>query len=232
MFKIIKTAILASGIVAAAGVGLAMAQSDSNAAGSHSAGSRASKADSGPRVPLVADDTQDPTVQKFYAAIRAKGATPLNLHRTMANAPKLMQGSSGMAYAIRYDATVPRPFRELIIIRSVQLNGGHYEEMQHRPMAMSCGLTQQQVDGISGWRKSTLFDPKQRAVLGWADGLFTKSGPSDARFADLKKFFSDQEIVELTMTATNYAGTAMFTRAMRTPLEPGAGDPANSYGKC
>ena len=184
------------------------------------------------RVPLVGDDTKDEVVAKFFAAVREKGGQPLNLHRTMANAPAMMQGSSGMAYAIRYAASVPRVYRELIIIRSVQQNGGHYEEMQHRPMAMSCGISKEQLDAIAKWRASKLFDPKQRAVLAWADGVNAKTGPSDAAFADMKKFFSDKEIVELTMTATNYAGTAMFTRAMRTPLEPNAGDPANAYGKC
>ncbi len=189
-------------------------------------------AENGPRVPLVGDDTSNPVVQKFFENVRAKGAQPLNLHRTMANAPEMMNGSSGMAYAIRYGATVPRIYRELAIIRSVQLNGGHYEEMQHRPMAMSCGLSQAQVDAIATWRTSKLFDPKQRAVLAWADGVSSKSGPSDAAFAALKKDFSDKEIVELTMTASNYAGTAMFTRALRTPLEENAGNPANGYGKC
>lgn len=184
------------------------------------------------RVPLVGDDTTDPAVQAFYANVRKRGGEPLNLHRTMANAPEMMKGSSGMAYAIRYDATVPRQFREIAIIRSVQLNGGHYEEAQHRPMAMSCGLTEAQLDAISNWKPSKLFDDKQRAVLAWTDGVMQKTGPSDAEFDTMKKYFSNREIVELTLTATSYAGTAMFTRAMRTPLEPNAGNPDNAYGKC
>ena len=189
-------------------------------------------ADPPSRVPLVGDDTTNPVIQKFYADVRAKGGQPLNLHRTMANAPEMMNGSSGMAYAIRYGATVPRQFREIAIIRSVQLNGGHYEEMQHRPMAMSCGLSQAQVDAIADWHGSKLFDPKQRAVLAYVEGVSAKAGPTDAEFAAMKANFSDKEIVELTMTASNYAGTAMFSRAMRIPLEPGAGNPSNGYGKC
>lgn len=176
------------------------------------------------RVPLVADDTRDTVVQKFFSDVRAKGGQPLNLHRALANAPKMLLGSSTIAYCVRFDAAVPRVYRELAIIRSVQLNGGHYEEMQHRPMAMSCGLSIEQVDAIDGWRMSTLFDSRQRAVLDWSESLFHEGGPSDAHFADIKKQFSDQEIVELTITATIYAGFALFTQALRTPLDPGAGD--------
>jgi hypothetical protein len=49
--------------------------------------------------------------------------------------------SGGMANAIRFGATVPLVYRELTIIRSVQLNGGRYEKMQHRPMAISCSAS-------------------------------------------------------------------------------------------
>ncbi|WP_434106095.1 carboxymuconolactone decarboxylase family protein [Paraburkholderia caffeinilytica] len=184
------------------------------------------------RIPLVSDDTSDLMVQKSFSDVRAKGSQPLNLHRTMANAPKMMLAAGVMAHAIRFDVTVPRVYSELAIIRSAQLNGGHYEEMQHRPMAMSCGLRRDQVDAIADWRKSNLFNARQRAVLDWSEGLFRQNGPSDTQFAALKKQFSDQEIVELTMTATTYAGTAMFTRAMHTPLEPNAGNPNDAYGNC
>jgi len=197
-----------------------------------SSSSSAQTASQTSRVPLIGDDTTDPVVKEFYAQVRKRGGEPLNLHRTMANAPVFMGASSAMAYAIRYSAEVPRVYRELTIIRSVQRNGGHYEEMQHRPMAMSCGITTAQLDAIANWKTSKLFDDKQRAVLAWADGVSDPKGPSDKAAADMKKFFSNKELVELTMIAANYAGTAMFTRALHTPLEPGAGDPNTAYGKC
>jgi alkylhydroperoxidase family enzyme len=184
------------------------------------------------RVPLIGDQTKDPAVQEVFANVRKRGSEPLNLQRTTANAPGMMKGTFAMAYAIRYGATVPRPYREIAIIRATQLNGGHYEEAQHRPMAMSCGLSRAQLDAIADWKSSKLFDDKQRAVLGWTDGVVQKPGPTDAEFATMKKYFSDREIVELTLTATTYAGMSMFTRAMRTPLDLDAGDENNAYGKC
>ena len=177
----------------------------------------------GSRVPLVTDDSCDATVQKFFSDVRARGGQPLNLHRALANAPKLLLGSSIMAYSIRLEAVVPRVYRELAIIRSVQLNGGQYEEMQHRPMAMSCGLSLEQINAIGDWRMSTLFDTRQRAVLDWSESLFQRGGPSDAQFVEIKKQFSDQEIVELTIAATTYAGFALFTQALRTPLDSDVG---------
>ena len=171
----------------------------------------------GPRVPLIGDDTTDPRVKAYFDGLRARAGVH-NLHRTLANAPTLM--ADGRAGAIRNAATVPRLYRELIIIRSVQLNGGDYEERQHLAMAISCGLSPAQASAIRDWRSSRLFDPKVRAVLGYADGVSARSGPDDATFAALKRYFNDTEIVELTLAATTYAGNAMFTRALRVPLEP------------
>jgi alkylhydroperoxidase family enzyme len=183
------------------------------------------------RVPLIGDDTSDPIVQQFYEDVRAKGGQPVNLHRTMANAPPMMLAARQAAYAIRYSAVVPRILRELALIRTSQLNGGHYEVMQHRPMAMNCGLSLEQLDSIGNWRDSTLFDEQQRAVLSWVDSVSADSGPSDAEFLALQTFLSDREIVELTFVAAIYGGLSMFTRALHTPLESDAGNMDNPYGK-
>lgn len=171
----------------------------------------------GPRVPLVGDDSPDPRVQSYFAGLRARAGVH-NLHRTLANAPTL--AADGRATAIRTAATVPRLYRELVILRTVQLNGGDYEERQHRPMAVSCGASRAQVDAIATWRTSPLFDPKAQAVLAYAEGVSAPAGPDDATFGAMKAWFNDTEIVELTLAATTYAGNAMFTRALRVPLEP------------
>lgn len=183
------------------------------------------------RVALVGDETVEPAVLKFYADIRDKGGQPINMHRTLAIAPPMMEAARAAAYAIRYDAILPRSLRELAIIRISQLNGGTYEEMQHRPMAMSCGLSLRQLDEIAAWRESGAFDEQQMTILAYVDALNRSTGPSDAEFAGLRQYLSDREIVELTFIATTYAGLSMFTRALRTPLEPDAGNPANPYGK-
>src|SRR5438445_170969 len=71
---------------------------------------------SGPRVPLVQDDSTDPDVQATFKDLKERGTTPLNLHRIYANAPKIARAQSALAKALRTDAIVPRADRELIIL--------------------------------------------------------------------------------------------------------------------
>ena len=120
------------------------------------------------RVPLVASDTKDPIVGPIFDAIKARGGEPLNMHRAVANSPKIFKSYVDMALALRAGATTPRADRELIILRTAQLGGGEYEFAQHRPMAMSCGVSAAQLDGLAQWRTSTLFSEKQRAILAYA----------------------------------------------------------------
>ncbi len=183
-----------------------------------------------PRVPLVQDDTKDPDVQEEFKKLRARGTTPTNLHRTFNHAPKLARAISALAQALRFGSVVSRDDKELIILRASQLAHGNYQFEQHRPMAMSCGITAAQIESLSNWRNSNLFSDRQRAVLALADGMASDAGVDDATFDAMKKYFTTQEIVELTMNAAYYTASSQVSRTLRISAE---GNPkGGSYGKC
>jgi alkylhydroperoxidase family enzyme len=182
------------------------------------------------RVTLVPSDTKDPIVGPIFDAIKARGGQPLNMHRTVANSPRIFKSYVDMAIALRAAVTTPRVDRELIILRTAQLVGGEYEFTQHKPMAVSCGMSTAQLDAISQWRSSEAFSARQKAILAYADGMASARGVDDAVFAEIKKYFNDQEIVELTVTSAFYGAVAQITRALNVKLEPNAGQTA--YGAC
>jgi len=182
------------------------------------------------RVPLVPPDTKDPIVGPIFEGIKSRGGQPLNMHRTVANSPKIFKAYVDMAITLRTAATTPRVDRELIILRTAQLAGGDYEFAQHRPMGISCGLSAAQVDGLQNWQKRTDLSDRQRAILAYADGMASDKGVDDRTFAELRKHFNDQEIVELTVTSAFYGAVAQITRSLAVKLEPNAGQTA--YGAC
>ena len=182
------------------------------------------------RVPLVPSDTQDPILGPMFQGIRARGGEPLNMHRAVGNAPKIFKAYAELAFALRAQAQVSRADRELIILRATQLAHGDYEFVQHTPMAISCGMTQAQIDSMAKWRENNDFTERQRAILAYADGMASQGGVDDATFEAMKKHFSAQEIVELTVTAAFYTAASQVTRSLAVKLEPNAGKTA--YGKC
>jgi len=52
---------------------------------------------------------------------------------------------------------------------------------------------------VASWRDSTLFSPTERLALEYAERItYTDRSVDDAFFAELKKHFSEAQIVELT----------------------------------
>ena len=183
-----------------------------------------------PRVPLVQDDSTDPDVQEIFKDLRARGTAPLNLHRVYANAPKIARRMNAVAAALRADAKVPRADRELAILRATQLAHGDYQHEEHIPIALSCGISQQQIDALAKWRDSKLFDDKQRALLAYADAMVSEKGMDDATFAAMQRYYSAQEIVELTMQAAYYSASSQISRALNITA---VGNPEKSgYATC
>ncbi len=175
------------------------------------------------RIPLVPSDTQDSAVKPLFDKVRAKGSEPLNIHRLLALSPKLYLANQGMAQALRYDAEVPRRYREIAILRTCHNQGGEYEVLQHVPMAQAAGLSKEQVEAVPDWQTSTLFDAKERAILAYVDALPNPKGVDAAAFAEMAKHFPAGEMLELTITATFYAAAAMMTNAFELQPEPWEG---------
>lgn len=182
-----------------------------------------------PRIPPVDLDTDDPTLKPLFDAIRARGGGPLNIHLAIGRAPDLLSAFLTFAFALRSSSVSPRVDRELIILRTSQLAGGDYEFAHHRGMAIAFGLTAAQVDRLSDWRASDLFDDRQRAILAYADAMFNPDGVDDCVFDTLARFFPPREIVELTLTASFYSGLSQFTRALNIDIDPDVDE--SRYGR-
>jgi alkylhydroperoxidase family enzyme len=170
------------------------------------------------RVPVEANPA-DPDARALLDTYRARGQ-PINLNLVSAISPKLAKARGELTRAIRYESVVPRPLRELTILRTAQLMGGEYEMHQHSVAALACGFSQAQLDALAHWSTGELFSEKQRALLAYLDEAIGRKGEvSDKTFAELSRQFSTREIVEVTMIAAQYMGTSMFTNALRVRID-------------
>jgi AhpD family alkylhydroperoxidase len=166
------------------------------------------------RLPAIAEEA--PLVAEIFARLRAGGRRPLNLHRTLAHAPELLRGMLGLAEALRHGGTTSRRLRELVILRTAQLEGSSYELAQHMPMARAAGIEEAEIAALEHWRDSRFFDARERAALEHAESV---AGNAPADNATLDRLFTPGEIVELTVTASFYLMTARVLRALDIKIE-------------
>ncbi|WJR77281.1 carboxymuconolactone decarboxylase family protein [Bradyrhizobium sp. NP1] len=167
------------------------------------------------RLPRLAEPPGDPDTAAAFAMIRSHGGELINLHLTLGHAGKIFYARQQLTYALRFDATTPRKFRELAILRTAGITGSAYEFAQHAPIARACGFTPAQIDRLDAWQEGGLFDERERALLAYVDQVVGRAGNvDDATFAELSRFFSPREIVELTITATQYVATNLLAKSL------------------
>ena len=165
-----------------------------------------------PSLPLI--DLEGPIGER----VRALGARQVNLYRSLAHTPDLLQAWIDWAWALRERCDTPRGLRELMILRTAVVMRSEYEWVQHVAMARTAGVTEQKVQAVPAWQTSDLYDPAERAALMLTDAILI-GNVTDAVHAEVAQHFSNAERVELVLTAGFYAMVPRVLDACRVPVE-------------
>lgn len=90
---------------------------------------------------------------------------------------------------------------ELVKTRASQINGCAYCIHMHTKDARAHGETEERLYLLNAWRESPLYTERERAALAWTEALtlISESHAPDADYEELKKHFSDAEVVNLTV---------------------------------
>ena len=180
---------------------------------------RASKPPTGPAsstaIPLA------PLPDNVATRIQQAGAQQVNLYRSLAHAPRLLEAWMDFAWALRECCETPRPLRELMILRTAQRTLSQYEWHQHRRMAAEAGVDEHKVAELVMWRTSPAFEGAERAALALTDALVDGHVPDEVNAA-LAEHFEVKARVELTLTAAFYCAVPRLLDALRVPVETGS----------
>lgn len=90
--------------------------------------------------------------------------------------------------------------RHLVKLRVSQINGCAYCVDLHTHEALRDGEVAQRLHCLVVWRETTLYTPRERAALAWAEALTTvaTSHAPDDLYAAAKTEFGDKDLVDLT----------------------------------
>ena len=156
-----------------------------------------------------------PSVLERLASV---GREPINLRRSLAHAPAMLAPLLDLIHAVRYDAVVPRRYRELLICRIAQLEDSAYELAHHLPMARAAGVTDEQLATLADWCAADCFTAVERTVLGYAEHLGAGAERDDA---SLDAHFDPAEQTELTVAGATYLAIARILRALDVQVDHG-----------
>ncbi len=90
--------------------------------------------------------------------------------------------------------------RELIKIRASQINGCAFCLIMHTRDARKIGENDDRMHLLNAWREAPVFTPRERAALAWTEALtlVSETHVPDDVYAEVRKHFSEKEIVDLT----------------------------------
>lgn len=98
-------------------------------------------------------------------------------------------------------STLEHSLQELVKIRASQINRCAYCLHMHMADARKAGESEARITLLSAWEESELYTPRERAALRWTEELtrLAERSPSDEAFAELRRHFSEQECVDLSV---------------------------------
>jgi alkylhydroperoxidase family enzyme len=172
------------------------------------------------RVPLIEEEGH-PELSEVIAKIKgARGGRLINIYRLMLHSPVLATAWFDLNQAVRYGTEIDGQSRELAVIRVAILSEVEYVVRAHGPAyALKEGLTPEQVTVIANWQSSKLFSNQQRALLAYTDAMTRDISVADEVFAEIRKHFSERQVVELTMLIGAYNMLTRFLKALQVDPE-------------
>lgn len=177
------------------------------------------------RIPPAPTDAMSPRTQDDCAALAAYGPFQ-NWAGIAAQSPVVLHQVTEMLVNMRAETALPRRVIELAMVAVSQLNACDYCLSHHVPSLKVTGLSAQGVAGLLEAENPEL-DARDKAVVRYAKAVTERSARMrDAEVSDLKEWFDDGQIVELTWRIALGGAFNRFNDALQIepeePLNPGA----------
>lgn len=161
------------------------------------------------RVPYVSDPPPETTQEDaaIVERIRARRAPrPLQaLDLALLHSPAVADGWNSFLGAVRTKTSLSDDVREIAICRVAVVNEAWYEWGHHAPLAQAAGVSEEALQflgeaDLGGKTSGAGLSGKLWSVVNYTDAMTKDVAVKDDIFEELKNYFSDKEVVEITAT--------------------------------
>ena len=117
------------------------------------------------------------------------------------------EGLAGMAALGHYLATgtgLEPVLLDLVRLRVSLMNGCEYCNVLHTSELNKLNETAERIAGVANWRSLEIYTKRERAALAWAETVtnIQDGHAPDVLYDEVRKQFSDVEMVNLTLVIT------------------------------
>ena len=150
---------------------------------------------------------------------RIRGFLP-NSILTMSRRPRIAEAFMQLNQAILYEGTVPEQLKMMVSYMASSAAGCRYCQGHMANLSSVYGVPDDKIAAIWSFEDSDLFSDAEKAALRLA--LHAGSVPNTAEaahFEDLRKHFSDEEIVEIVASIALFGYLNRWNDTMATEME-------------
>lgn len=162
-------------------------------------------------------------LQAVYDGLSKGAGRVPDFYGVMAHHPGALQGFLPLYASVMNEGTLEHRYKELAYLKTSHLNGCEYCMRAHTPGAKRAGVTREQIGALAFYERSPFFDDKDKAVLLYAERMTRAAGAGlrDMAVGELKRHFTDDQIVELALVICMANFTNRFNNGLR--IQPDLG---------
>ncbi len=144
-------------------------------------------------------------------------------------APGAYRAMAGLEAYVRGSSKLEPSLLELVKMRASQINGCAYCFDMHSKDARAGGETEQRLYALNAWRETPFFTDRERAALSWTEAvtLISASNAADEIYEDVRRHFTEEELVNLTLAIIAINGWNRLAISFRSV--PGSYQPAAAH---
>lgn len=174
-----------------------------------------------PRIAPLPREDRDPRTEELLSSLRRPGGEDLNIFATLAHHPKLLKRWSDFGGTLLYGGRLPARDRELLVLRTGWNCQAHYEWGQHVGIALSVGLTEEDIERVTDGPDAAGWSAEDSDLLRAADELHADSKISDSTWAALAGRYDEQQLIEICMVVGQYHLVSFTLSSLGVQPEPG-----------
>ncbi len=151
-----------------------------------------------PRISRLARNQVRPSSVAIYdRTLRERGNVP-NMFRTMAHRPEIFETAIAHMDAVLNTGTLPKALKELVIVRTSQVNRTPYCLASHTAICKRLGWTDEHIQALKDAPNSPEFTESEKVAIHLAECMtLYPHGYTEEDFKHLRTFYSEGEVVEL-----------------------------------
>lgn len=172
--------------------------------------------------PADLDRLPEPALSAYREAMAGRDGPRLHIHGTVGHSPSVLGAFVALANQLRNGTELDPRLRELVIVATSHAHGAGYELGKHWNLALSVGVTRDQLEAIEAGADLVdhpAFEPAEAAAVELARTAASQVRVPDDVWERAAAHFDERALIEIVLHVGMYSFTAHLTEAVDVDIE-------------